>query len=229
MKVLDVGCGTGAMSKGIAERVGPDGFVVGIDNTEHFISSGKATYKDVPNLTLIHADLFTFESADKFDLIVAARVLQWLSNPKEALTRLHAMLKPGGVLSILDYNHCALTWKPEPPESMQLFYKAFLRWRADAGMNNQIAEDLPGYFSGLNFESIEVLDADEHYKRGDDNFIQRVGIWSKVAELKQIVQEGYFDEATRVKAIEEYNEWVQLHAESMVMKLKEVRGKRKVG
>ncbi len=40
MRVLDVGCDTGAISKGIAERVGASGPVTGIDNAEKFILSG---------------------------------------------------------------------------------------------------------------------------------------------------------------------------------------------
>jgi ubiquinone/menaquinone biosynthesis C-methylase UbiE len=225
LHVLDVGCGTGAISKGIAECVGAFGSVTGIDNTETFITSGKETYKDIANLQLIHADLFAFESETKFDLIVAARTFQWLNNPKEALKRLRAFLKPGGLISILDYNHEGLEWDPDPPESMRIFYSAFLKWRADAGMDNRISEVLADYFSALNFHSIEVHNADEIYTKGEDNFLQRVGIWSKVAELKQIVEDGYIDEGARLKAIQEYNEWVAKDAKRMIMKLNEVRGK----
>ncbi len=38
LRVLDVGCGTGAISKGIADRVGETGYVIGIDHTESFIT-----------------------------------------------------------------------------------------------------------------------------------------------------------------------------------------------
>lgn len=225
LRVLDVGCGTGAISKGIAQQVGKTGSVVGIDNTEAFIISGKETYKNVRNLELIHADLFEFQPAEKFDLIVAARVLQWLSNPKDAIRRLTAFLKPGGQISILDYDHQSLKWNPQPPESMRVFYKAFLKWRADAGMNNEIAEDLAGYFADLGFNSIEIHNADEVYKRGEENFLQRMGIWSRVAELKQIAEEGYIENDIRLKAIEEYDQWIEKDAEWMVMKLKDVRGR----
>lgn len=224
LRVLDVGCGTGAISKGIAERVGPSGSVIGIDNTEAFIISGKETYKAVSNLELIHADLFQYEAAEKFDLIVSARTLQWLSTPKEALVKLKSMLKPGGQISILDYNHEKLEWQPTPPESMQLFYATFLRWRADAGMNNHIAEDLPGYLEEVGFDFIEVLNSDEVYKKGDENFLSKIGIWSKVAGSSQMVEEGYLDDKDRLKAIDEYNHWIETDAELMVMKLKEVRG-----
>jgi len=54
---------------------------------------------------------------------------------------------------------------------------------------------------------------------------ERVGIWSKVANLKQKVEEGYISEDLRLKAIKEYDEWVIADAKKMVMKLNEVRGK----
>jgi ubiquinone/menaquinone biosynthesis C-methylase UbiE len=224
MKVLDVGCGTGAISKGIAERVGPSGSVTGIDNTEAFIISGKETYKTVSNLELIHADLFQYEPIEKFDLIVSARTLQWLSTPKEALLKMKSMLKPGGQISILDYNHEQLDWQPAPPESMQRFYATFLRWRADAGMNNQIAEDLADYLEEVGFKSIEVLNSDEIYKKGEANFFTRIGIWSKVAGSTQMVDEGYLNDSDRLNAIADYNLWIETDAESMTMKLNEVRG-----
>jgi hypothetical protein len=118
-----------------------------------------------------------------------------------------------------------LEWEPQPPESMRSFYKIFLKWRADAGMNNHIAEDLAGYFAETGFHSIEVYNSNEIYKKWNDNFFQRVGIWSKVALLKQIVDEGYVTEEERLKVIEEYDAWVSSDAELMIMKLKEVRGK----
>ncbi|MDB5120764.1 MAG: Methyltransferase [Sphingobacteriales bacterium] len=225
LRVLDVGCGTGAISKDIAERVDPGGYVIGIDNTEKFIASGRENYQSTSNLELVHGDLFTYEPAEKFDLIVAARVLQWLSNPKDALKKLKTFLKPGGQISILDYNHEALEWKPNPPQSMQTFYNTFLKWRADAGMNNHIADNLAEYFVEIGFTDIEEFNSNEVYNKQDADFIQRIGIWSKVASSKQMVEEGYMEDDARLKAIEEYDHWIETDAEQMIMKLKEVRGK----
>lgn len=225
MKVLDVGCGTGSISKDIASIVETNGKVTGIDNTESFILSGKESYKDIKNLELIHVDLFDFNPEEKFDLIISARVLQWLSNPKEALLKMKSLLKPNGQISILDYDHTNLNWNPSPPESMQEFYNTFLKWRQDAGMNNRIAEDLPHLLKEAGFHSVEKINSDEFYNQERNDYKSKIGIWSKVAGSIQMVEEGYLDNDLRLKAIEEYNHWIETEAISMTMKLNEVRGK----
>jgi ubiquinone/menaquinone biosynthesis C-methylase UbiE len=225
LKVLDVGCGTGSISKDIANIVGENGKVTGIDNTVSFILSGKESYQNIPNLELIHVDLFDFNPEDKFDLIVSARTLQWLSNPKEALVKMKSLLKPNGQVSILDYDHTNLDWNPLPPESMQEFYNIFLKWRQDAGMNNRIAEDLPALLEEAGFHSVEKINSDEFYTKERSDYKSKIGIWSKVAGSLQMVEEGYLENDLRLKAIEEYNHWVETEAISMTMKLNEVRGR----
>jgi ubiquinone/menaquinone biosynthesis C-methylase UbiE len=224
MRVLDVGCGTGSISSDIANRVGPTGYVIGIDNTEKFIISGTEKYKSTSNLKLIHEDLFDYNPGENFDLIVSARTLQWLSNPLDAIKKMQSLLKTGGMLSVLDYNHEAIEWKPKLPKSMQLFYRAFLKWRSDAGMNNQIALHLGSYFQEAGFHSVRVINSDEFSEKYHKDFLEKIGIWSKVARSKQMVDEGYITEELRLTAIEEYDSWIKLNAELMVLKLNEVRG-----
>ena len=72
---------------------------------------------------------------------------------------------------------------------------------------------------------IEKINSDEHYEKQRSDFDSKVGIWSKVAASKQMVEEGYLDNNLRLKAINEYNEWLENSAISMTMKLNEVRGK----
>ncbi len=226
MSMLDVGCGTGSITKDIANSIGQSGKIVGIDNTEKFILGGREKYGDVSNLELRHVDLFEFQTDEKFDMIISARTLQWLSRVEEALLKMKGMLKHTGQISILDYNHTKIEWNPSPPDSMRMFYNTFLKWRADAGMNNQIADDLPVLLKNAGFNNIEKINSDEHYQKGDENFIANAGIWSKVAGSRQMVEEGYLEDVLRLKAIEEYNSWIRDDAISMTMKLNEVRGVR---
>jgi len=135
------------------------------------------------------------------------------------------MLKANGKISILDYNHTELNWNPEPPESMKSFYKTFLKWRKDAGMNNEMAEDLPKLLEEVGFKSIEKINSDEFYQKDRPDFISKIGIWSKVAGSRQMVEEGYISDDLRLKAIKEYDKWIVKEAVSMTMKLNEVRGK----
>lgn len=226
ISVLDVGCGTGAISKGIANLIGPKGKVVGIDNTLDFIEAGKRNYAEVSNLELLHADIFEFESIEKFDLVVSARTLQWLSKPNEAIAKMIGFLKTKGILSVLDYIHEDIEWDPKIPESMGSFYASWLRWRSDNGMNNRMAECLPMIFNENGLRNIEVRESNETYLRGQSNFDDKLGIWVKVASSKQLVEEQYVTEELRQKAILDYQNWIEKDANVMQMVLKEVRGQK---
>jgi len=223
LRVLDIGCGTGAITKDIAAIVGPSGAVVGIDNTESFITEGKNLFGSIQNLELIHCDLLDFDSIEKFDLIVSARTFQWISTLDKAIDKLKTLLKPNGQVSILDYNHEAIDWTPKIPRSMEHYYHMFLMWRNDAGMNNRIGYDLDDIFEEHGFGQIEVFNADEHYERNNPLHLDKLKIWSQVANSKQMVEEGYVSDQERLDAIKDYNNWADNLDVSMTMKLREVR------
>ncbi|MDR3713573.1 MAG: class I SAM-dependent methyltransferase [Puia sp.] len=185
IRVLDIGCGTGAITAGIAEWVGEHGHVTGIDSSDHLIAKGHAQYSSLHNLELIEADLFGYRPDQPFYLVVSARVLPWL---------------------------------PPPPRSMGRFQEAFLDWRADAGMDNEMADHLPGHFEKQGYHAIESIPADEAHRRGDPDFAEKAGIWSTVAETRgiQVLKSGYISEPGRLQAIEEYKGWIKGPAASMV-------------
>lgn len=211
MHVLDVGCGSGSITAGIANYLRPAGMVTGIDVSEHLIATAKEHYNSIQNLRFYVADVNHFNHDGRFDLITSARVLQWLQNPQETILRMRGLLKRGGCLSVLDYNHTKIEWSPKPPKAMLLFYDAFLQWRADAGFDNEIADNLRSIFSGCGFRNIDVEEQFETTEHGDPHFEQKIGIWKDVAETRghQLVKDSYITEKQRLAAINEYEAWIK--------------------
>jgi ubiquinone/menaquinone biosynthesis C-methylase UbiE len=219
--VLDVGCGSGSITAGIAKHLHPKGSVTGIDVSGHLIAAAQQQYEGIDNLGFEVADINGFSGGRRFDVITSARVLQWLPNAEETVQKMVALLKPGGWLSILDYNHTKIGWQPQPPQSMLVFYKAFLQWRSDAGFDNEVADNLEEYFVKAGLKNICVEARHEFTNRDDEEFESKMGIWLAVAETRghQLVKDGYISEAERMATAEEYGEWVKEGAQTMKMYL----------
>jgi ubiquinone/menaquinone biosynthesis C-methylase UbiE len=228
ISVLDVGCGSGSMTAGMVKYLGPNGTVTGIDINEHLIAAAKQHYSGVKNLVFEVADINGLGGDKKFDLVTSARVLQWLPNPAEVIGKMASLLKPGGWLSILDYNHTKIQWHPRPPEPMRFFYDAFLQSRKDAGFDNEMADNLEKMFADNGLNNISVEDLSEEVTRGDKNFETKAGIWSEVAETRghQLVRDGYITEQQRTDAIHEYNAWIKEEARMMKMYLTATEGQK---
>lgn len=226
MEVLDAGCGTGAITQGIARSVGPAGRVVGTDNNQALIEQAGRQWGEVPGLSFDCRDIYRLPYRDAFDLATASRVLQWLSDPADALRALKACVKPGGRVLVLDYNHEKLEWETEPPASMKAFYAAFLRWRSDAGMCNAIADRLPELFQEAGFRDIAFTSQHETVRRGEPGFERGMGIWAEVAASRgrQMADDGYVTEEERACAEREYRSWMETEAVGQTMYLLAVEG-----
>jgi ubiquinone/menaquinone biosynthesis C-methylase UbiE len=228
MTVLDVGCGTGAITRGIAEAAGPDGCVVGTDVHRGLIEQARRLHADVAGLSFVLGDVYSLPFHGAFDLVTSARLLQWLAHPLDALRRMAHATKPGGRLVVLDYNHERAAWEPALPARMQAFYAAFLRWRAGAGMDNAIADHLPELFEKAGLEKIVVTPQHEVTRRTDPDFDTRIGIWAEVAASRghQMVADGVITEAERSAAEADHRQWARTRAESQTLYLVAVEGTR---
>jgi ubiquinone/menaquinone biosynthesis C-methylase UbiE len=227
-RVLDVGCGSGAITKDIAALVGNDGFVMGIDTSEHLITQAQRTYAQLLNLSFAVADVNQFQPPELFDVVTSARVLQWLANPRQVVRNMVRFVRQGGCLAILDYNHTKVEFSPEIPLSMSEFYAAFLKWRADAGMDNSIADHLDTIFSDTGLKRVSSADYSEISVRGQQNFNDDIALWAIVAEVRgpQLVADGYITEIVRQQAISDYRQWMVADAQYMKLYLRAVTGYR---
>jgi arsenite methyltransferase len=99
-RVLDVGCGTGLLAEHIADRVGPTGYVLGVDPLPLRIELAQA--KARPNLQFKVADAYDLSSipAADFDVVCLNAVFHWLPEKSGPPAEFARVLKPGGRLGI---------------------------------------------------------------------------------------------------------------------------------
>ncbi|PZM63148.1 class I SAM-dependent methyltransferase [Paenibacillus dendritiformis] len=228
MTVLDVGCGTGAITRGIAEAVGPHGRVVGVDSNPALIAKARQAHGGTPGLTFEAGDVYQLAYDTEFDIVTSARVLIWLSDPLRALKRMTAAANIGGRIVTADYNHEKIEWAPQPPASMLSFYSAYLQWRSDAGMDNAIADHLPDLFRKSGLGEIVVTPQHEVAKRTDPDFHTRIGIWADTASSRgaQMARDGYITDREYRIAEEQYRVWIKEQAVSLSMYMLTVEGVR---
>lgn len=90
--ILDLGCGTGHLTKAIAET---GAHVVGIDSSPSMIETARTTY---PDLEFLVADARDFSFPTTFDAIFSNAALHWIPEAEEVVRCIVAALKPGGRL-----------------------------------------------------------------------------------------------------------------------------------
>jgi ubiquinone/menaquinone biosynthesis C-methylase UbiE len=224
--VLDVGCGTGAITRGIAETVAPDGQVVGLDSNLILIKKAQQAHRQIENLSFEAGDIYKLPYEARFDIVTAARVLQWLDRPEEALQQMIKGTKPGSKVLVLDYNHEKFLVEPAAPKSWQRFFKTYLQWRAEAGMDNAIADHLAEMFERAGLVNIRVTQQHEETRRGKADFATRIAIKAEVVAQRgpQLVAENWISESERATAEADYREWIKNEAEYQRLYLLSVEG-----
>lgn len=101
MRVLDVGCGPGNLTAQIAELVGENGSVVGIDPSKERIAIA-IDERANPNLSFQVGraeDLSQFPSGS-FDALFVNSTFHWVEDQRAALAEFYRILRPGGRLGM---------------------------------------------------------------------------------------------------------------------------------
>ncbi|HVJ91057.1 MAG TPA: methyltransferase domain-containing protein [Labilithrix sp.] len=98
-RALDIGCGTGRLTRWIGERLGPKGRVVGIDPLEERIGIARSHCDSVRFEVGQAEDLGAFEDAS-FDVVCMSSVFHWVSDKAKALAEIRRILRPGGRMGL---------------------------------------------------------------------------------------------------------------------------------
>lgn len=104
-RVLDIACGTGAVTKKISWRVGKSGLVVGADTSITAINIAKRWNIGRQNVHFINADAERLRFADKFDTVTCQYALFFFPNAPKALRNMRNNLKKSGSLGIAVHGH----------------------------------------------------------------------------------------------------------------------------
>lgn len=155
MSVLDVGCGRGVTSEIIAELVGPDGQVVGLDASSKALEAAKsnAQIKNLNNIEYLSCDLMNLDlGGRKFDTVVGRRILKYLPNPKTVIGNLSKYLKPNGVMGFQEHDSTSMIDNKKMPLHYEVNHWIWKLVETNGG-NTNIGKDIWDIF---NHESISI-------------------------------------------------------------------------
>jgi len=100
-KVLDIGCGFGDTAVDLAERVGPNGTVVGLDCCNAFLDYGRvdAETRGLKNVAFVEGDALSERFDPTYDFVFSRFGTMFFSNPVAGLRNMRTALKPGGLMT----------------------------------------------------------------------------------------------------------------------------------
>ena len=89
-RILDLGCGTGHLTKQIADA---GATVLGMDSDPAMVQQAQANY---PGIGFEVKDAADFSYPEPFDAVFSSAVLHWVNQPAWVATNVYKALKPGG-------------------------------------------------------------------------------------------------------------------------------------
>lgn len=190
MRAADIGCGIGTISAWMAEVVGPNGEVFGVDiSPEQIAEAQKNAYRRT--LTNLH---FTVASADAtglprdaFDLVFCRFVLMHLTRPADAMREMAALVRPGGVLVCEDGDFTGPFCEPPSPAFERAFelYRAVVEHR---GADPRIGPKLYRLFLEAGFSQPEVQIVQPAFVRGE---AKRLPEWTLTECAPALLEAGF--------------------------------------
>lgn len=98
-QVVDVACGTGVLTRAVAEKVGPEGLAIGVDINEGMLNVAET---NTPEIEWRQAAAESLPLDDNcFDSVVCQFGLMYFEDQQSALKEMMRVLRPGGNLSVV--------------------------------------------------------------------------------------------------------------------------------
>jgi demethylmenaquinone methyltransferase / 2-methoxy-6-polyprenyl-1,4-benzoquinol methylase len=115
LRVLDVACGTAAVSIELARRE-PQRTVIGIDQSPEMLAAGRARVERAGlaarvELRIGRAEELPFDDAE-FDALTFTYLLRYVDDPAATLRELVRVVRPGGTIAMLEFAVPRALWRP---------------------------------------------------------------------------------------------------------------------
>ena len=108
-RVLEVGCGTGAVTRALAE-LAPEGSALGVDPSPIFLEKARELGSGYENLSFEEADARALPFDDRsFTAVVFHTTLSHIPGPERALAEAFRVLEPSGQLVVFDGDYATTT------------------------------------------------------------------------------------------------------------------------
>jgi ubiquinone/menaquinone biosynthesis C-methylase UbiE len=118
--VLDLGCGTGVVTRALAARDGFAGTVTGIDQSPEFIAAAQRLAADDgvgDRVEYVVGDVHELDlPAASFDAVVAHTLISHVRDPLAVLAEAARVVRPGGSVAIFDGDYGSLTFDCSDPQ-----------------------------------------------------------------------------------------------------------------
>jgi SAM-dependent methyltransferase len=156
MRVLDIGCGPGAVSLIAAELVGETGLVLGIDASSDMleVAQSRVQAAGLTHVSFLAADLRTLTMDQSFDALIGRFILMHLPEPASVLRHLLPGVNPGGIVAFQEYELSSHQDAFYPPSSLweQTYRLTTLPFQR-AGGNLHAGMQLPAMFAAAGLHS----------------------------------------------------------------------------
>jgi arsenite methyltransferase len=133
-RVLDIGSGPGFLAAEMAEELGSDGRVDGVDPSESMVAIARRRERSrgAAPAEFHLADALALPFGDStFDAAVSTQVLEYVEDVPAALAEARRVLRPGGRLLVLDTDWDSIVWHSADRERMRRVLEAWNEHLAD--------------------------------------------------------------------------------------------------
>lgn len=147
--MLEVGCGTGVLTRALARMPDVDA-VVGVDIAVSLLDKARALAADLPNVSFQEADARSLPFADEaFDAVVFDSTLSHVPGPEDALVEAFRVLRPLSWLAAFDGDYATTTVALGDHDPLQACADAMM---ANSVNDRRVMRRLPALVRDRGFE-----------------------------------------------------------------------------